>query len=282
VAAIPFAALIKGMVTGAYNYTVRNVKIKMPQLPMGFNGIRIIHISDIHIGSFMSTEPMKKAVKMINDQKADLILFTGDLVNNVASETDGFLDILRELKAPMGVYSTLGNHDYGDYHPFTSKEEKIANLNRLKSIHEQVGFKLLLNQNTTLERNGDKISLIGMENWGAYGHFSKYGDMKKSLEGMESTPIKILMSHDPSHWTEQVSKEYTDIDLTLAGHTHGMQFGIEIPGFKWSPIQYMYKHWAGLYTSGKQYLYVNRGLGFLGYPGRVGIMPEITVIELVS
>ena len=280
-AAIPFASLIKGMITGAYDYTVHRSKVKIPNLPESFKGLKIVQISDIHIGSFISTEPLEKAFKIIQDLKPDVILFTGDLVNNLASETDGFTDTLRMLKAPMGVYSILGNHDYGDYHQFPSPEEKVANLNRLKAVHGEVGFRLLLNENVHLERNGEKIAILGIENWGAYGRFPKYGKLDEALKGTENTAVKILMSHDPSHWTEVISKQNPDINLTLSGHTHGMQFGIEIPGFKWSPIKYMYPHWADLYSNTKgQYLYVNRGLGFLGYPGRVGILPEITVIEL--
>lgn len=239
-----------------------------------------MQISDIHSGSFASREPLLKALKIIKEQNADVIFFTGDLVNNLSLETDDYVDIFKEIKAPMGVFSTLGNHDYGDYMQWNSKEEKIKNLDRLKSVHAQSGWKLLMNEHQVLQRGEDKIAVIGIENWGAHMHFPKYGDMKKAYSGAEQYPVKLLLSHDPSHWDAQVRKEYGDIDITFSGHTHGFQFGIEIPGFRWSPSQYVYKQWAGLYNEGKQYLYVNRGLGFLGYPGRVGILPEITVMEL--
>jgi predicted MPP superfamily phosphohydrolase len=214
------------------------------------------------------------------EQEPDLVFFTGDLVNNVATEMDGFIDVFSNIKAPLGVFSILGNHDYGDYVKWPSKDAKEANLNRLKEIHGEMGWRLLLNENVTIEKDGDTIALIGIENWGAKGNFSRYGDLQKAYEGTTSHPFKILLSHDPSHWEAQVCKDYKDIDLMFSGHTHGMQFGVEIPGFRWSPVQYMYKHWAGVYRSSNQKLYVNRGFGFLGYPGRVGILPEITLIEL--
>jgi predicted MPP superfamily phosphohydrolase len=198
----------------------------------------------------------------------------------VATEMDGFIDVFSNIKAPLGVFSILGNHDYGDYVKWPSKDAKEANLNRLKEIHGEMGWRLLLNENVTIEKDGDTIALIGIENWGAKGNFSRYGDLQKAYEGTTSHPFKILLSHDPSHWEAQVCKDYKDIDLMFSGHTHGMQFGVEIPGFRWSPVQYMYKHWAGVYRSSNQKLYVNRGFGFLGYPGRVGILPEITLIEL--
>ena len=215
------------------------------------------------------------------EHEPDLVFFTGDLVNNVATEMDGFIDVFSNIKAPMGVFSILGNHDYGDYVKWPSKAAKEDNLNRLKEIHGEMGWRLLLNENVTLEKDGESIALIGIENWGAKGNFSRYGDLQKAYEGTGSHPFKILLSHDPSHWEAQVCKDYKDIDLMFSGHTHGMQFGVELPGFRWSPVQYMYKQWAGIYRNSKQKLYVNRGFGFLGYPGRVGILPEITLIELV-
>ena len=253
----------------------------MKNLPSEFKGLRIIQISDIHSGSLDDPEAVSKGVDLIMREKPDLILFTGDLVNNQAEEVNPYLKIFGQLKAPMGVYSVLGNHDYGDYVSWPSEVAKRENLDALKQHHVDLGWRLLLNEHVLLERNSQQIALIGIENWGARG-FAKYGDMKKAVAGLEhvNVPIKILLSHDPSHWEAEVRKEYRDIDLTLSGHTHGMQFGIDIPGFKWSPVQYVYKQWAGLYQDENQSLYVNRGYGFIGYQGRVGILPEITLIEL--
>jgi predicted MPP superfamily phosphohydrolase len=202
-------------------------------------------------------------------------------VNNKADEMDEYRDLFAQLRAPLGVYSVLGNHDYGDYVKWDTEEQKIANLNALKKVHADMGWRLLMNEHVVLERDGAQIALLGVENWGAKASFPKYGQLDRAYAGAEKYPFKILMSHDPSHWDAQVRKEYSDIDLMLSGHTHGMQFGVEIPGFRWSPVQYIYNQWAGLYDDGKQKLYVNRGYGFLGYPGRVGILPEITVLELV-
>lgn len=281
-AAIPFFSLIYGMIYGKYQYKIRKVSIKNPRIPAAFNGIKIVQFSDFHIGSFMDSGHVEKAIDLINAQKPDILLFTGDLVNDQALELDEFKEILKKLHAPMGIYSILGNHDYGDYYQWENFEQKRANLERLKSLKAEMGWKLLLNENLELNINDQKISLIGVENWSAVGRFPKYGDLKKAMQGIDSETFKILMSHDPSHWDAQVRQEYPGIHLTLSGHTHGMQFGVEIPGFKWSPVQYVYKNWAGMYNNGEQYLYVNRGLGFIGYPGRVGILPEITVFELQS
>ena len=264
-----------------YNYRIRTVKIKFPNLPGSFKGLRILQLSDIHSGSFSNKQAVNNGISMALKEKPDLILFTGDLVNDRAVEMTDYKDVFSRLSAPMGVYSTLGNHDYGDYAQWNSEEDKAANLEHLKNIHAEMGWRLLMNEHIIFERNNEKIALIGIENWGAKGHFPKYGKLDIAYKGTENIPFKILMSHDPSHWDAQVRPDYPSIDLTLAGHTHGMQFGVEIPHFKWSPIQYMYKQWAGLYKTENQYLYVNRGYGFLGYPGRVGILPEITVIELV-
>ncbi len=277
---IPAFSFLYGMVRGAYKYRVHNVKIDSPNLPEAFNGFKIVQISDMHTGSFMSNSPVKTAFEIIMQQKADLILFTGDLVNNVASETKDFVEDYKTLKAPYGVYSVLGNHDYGDYVSWDSQTAKHENLEALKKVQAEAGWRLLMNEHVALEKDGEKIALLGIENWGGSMRFPKYGKMKEAHKGTEDYKFKILMSHDPSHWDKQVRTEYPDVDLTLSGHTHGMQFGIEIPGFKWSPVQYLYKQWAGLYKQDNQYLYVNRGLGFLGYPGRLGIWPEITVIEL--
>lgn len=275
-----FGTLIYGF-SNKYNYQVKRVKLAYDNLPPGFKGLKIVHISDIHSGSFNDKNAVEKGVQKILNEKPDLVLFTGDLVNDKATEMEAFMEVFKKIKAPMGVYSTLGNHDYGDYVQWDSKEAKATNLLQLKGVHAALGWNLMMNENKILEKNGDKIALLGIENWGAKGRFPKYGKMDRAYPGTESIPFKILMSHDPSHWDAQVRTVYPDIDLMLAGHTHGMQFGIELPGFKWSPVQLMYKQWAGLYEEGKQKLYVNRGYGFIGYPGRVGILPEITVIELV-
>jgi len=279
---VPAISLIYGMVRGAYKYRVHKVIVKSPNIPEAFNGFKIVQLSDIHSGSFLSTDPLVKAFNIVLDQKPDMILFTGDLVNNESTETEPHLQSYKMLKAPYGVYSSLGNHDYGDYKKWESEEAKRQNLEELKAVHEKSGWRLLMNEHVPIEKDGQKIALLGIENWGGNLNFPKYGKLENAHAGTENYPFKILLSHDPSHWDMQVSVErkYKDIDLTLSGHTHGMQFGIEIPGFKWSPVKYFYKHWAGLYKQDNQYLYVNRGLGFLGYPGRLGIWPEITVIEL--
>ncbi len=279
-----FISLMHGF-SNKYNYEVRRIKLVFDNLPPSFKGLKIIQISDIHSGSFTDKSAVGKGVDKILQEKADLLLFTGDLVNNLAEEMEDYMDVFSRLKAPMGVFSVLGNHDYGDYYYGSNPvgEKAIAkenNLERLKKTHAELGWRLLMNEHVVLEKNGAQIALLGIENWSAKARFPKYGKMKEAYAGAEKYPFKILMSHDPSHWDAQVRTQYPDIDLALAGHTHGMQFGVELPGFKWSPVQYLYKQWAGLYEEGKQKLYVNRGYGFIGYPGRVGIMPEITVIEL--
>ncbi len=270
-------------ITNRYRYRVHRLQLKLADLPEAFRGMRIVQLSDIHSGSFDNRKAVEHGVEMVMDERPDLILFTGDLVNNKADEIQPYINIFSKLKAPLGIYSTLGNHDYGDYVPWPSIEDKAKNLQWLKDSHAKMGWRLLMNEHVVLERNGDKIALLGIENWGAKAGFPKYGNMNKAYEGLEEkqVPFKILLSHDPSHWDAQVRPEYPNVQLTFSGHTHGMQMGIEIPGFKWSPSQYVYKEWAGLYREGKQYLYVNRGFGFLGYPGRLGILPEITVIDLV-
>ena len=274
-----FGSLLYGF-TNKYRYQVRKVKLSYPNLPASFKGLKIVHISDIHSGSFNDKQAVQHGVEKIMALQPDLVLFTGDLVNNTADEMDDYKDVFSQVKAPMGVYSTLGNHDYGDYVQWDSPELKKANLDRLKGVHAELGWRLLMNEHIVFERNDDRIALIGIENWSNKARFPKYGDMARAYDGAQQYAFKILMSHDPSHWDAQVLTEYKDVDLMLAGHTHGMQFGVEIPGFKWSPVQYVYRKWAGLYEEGKQKLYVNRGFGFLGYPGRVGVMPEITFIEL--
>jgi predicted MPP superfamily phosphohydrolase len=281
--AIPFVTLMYGLVRNPYRYKVFTEKVALHKLPAALRGLRIVQISDIHSGSFTFKEPVKEAIQMINDLKPDIILFTGDLVNERADEMDRFIDVFDKISAPYGIYSVLGNHDYGDYHHWESQEAKEQNLEKLKETHRQLGWTLLNNENRLLEIKGESVAVIGVENYSAHPRFPKYGDLAKARQGADDAKLKLLLSHDPSHWKEQVTSEHNDIDITFSGHTHGMQFGVEIPGWiKWSPIQYVYKQWAGLYQNGNQYLYVNRGLGFHGYPGRVGILPEITCIELES
>jgi predicted MPP superfamily phosphohydrolase len=269
-------------VSNRYRYRIRKVRLAFNNLPAAFRGLKVAQISDIHTGSFDNPEAVARGIREVLDQKPDIILFTGDLVNNKADEVDNYRKIFSRLQAPMGVYSTLGNHDYGDYVSWDTQEAKAKNLETLKQAHADFGWRLLMNEHVVLSRGDASIALIGIENWGAKANFPKYGDMKAAYKGLreKNIPFKILLSHDPSHWDAQVTQEYKDIDLTFSGHTHGMQFGVEIPWIKWSPVQYMYKKWAGLYQEGSQYLYVNRGFGFLGYPGRLGILPEITLIEL--
>jgi len=263
---------------------VINVKLHAPGIPKQFNGFKIVQISDIHTGSFISDSPMKDAVKIINDQNADVIFFTGDLVNEVAEEALPFIDVLKNISAKHGVYSILGNHDYGDYfYQKNDLEGKKHNFAVMRDVHQQLGWDLLLNEHRSIENNGERINIIGVENWGSSKRFQKHGDVSRARLGMDDDAFKILLSHDPSHWDAFVRKEHRDIALTLSGHTHGFQLGIEIPGYiKWSPSKYLYKQWAGLYQEAGQWIYVNRGLGFLGYPGRLGMLPEITVIELQS
>ncbi len=271
-------------ISNRYDYHIRRVKLALPKLPEAFRGMKIVQISDIHSGSFDNHDAVARGVQQIMAEGADLILFTGDLVNNKAEEIEPYKDIFSKLNAPLGVFSTLGNHDYADYVPewHDRPDIKRANLQRLMQHHADMGWRLMMNEHVLLSRGADKIALIGIENWSAKPQFPKYGKMAQAYSGLSNGDglVKILMSHDPSHWDAQVLTQYPDVDLTLSGHTHGMQFGIEIPGLKWSPVKYVYKKWAGLYQEGAQYLYVNRGYGFLGYPGRLGILPEITVITL--
>ena len=275
-----FGTLLYGF-SNKYNYQFKKLQLAFENLPSSFRGLKIIHISDIHSGSFTDKNAVHKGVQKILDQKPDLILFTGDLVNNRHDEMNDYMDVFNKINAPLGVFSILGNHDYGDYIHWDSEDEKMKNLEKLKEVHTALGWRLLLDENIVLEKEGDKISIIGVQNISGKSGFKSYGNLQKAYAGAKDHPFKILMSHDPSHWDSEVRLNYPDIDLMLAGHTHGMQFGVEIAGFKWSPVQYIYKQWAGLYLEGSQKLYVNRGFGFIGYPGRVGILPEITIIELV-
>jgi predicted MPP superfamily phosphohydrolase len=279
--AVPFVSLIWGMAKGATDYTVKRVTLRFPNLPVAFDGFKVLQISDLHTGSFQSKEPLQRAVQLINQQGADLIFMTGDLVNNVATEVEEHIDTLAGIKSELPIFSVLGNHDYADYVDWENQggtPAKQANLQRLMNNHAKIGWRLMMDEHHHIERGGEKIAVLGVQNWGANLRFPKYGNLAKAHSGSEA-PFKILLSHDPSHWDAQVH-EYPDIDLTLSGHTHGMQFGVNLSFLKWSPVQYAYKQWAGLYQRGKQYLYVNAGLGFIGYPGRVGFLPEITVFEL--
>ena len=253
----------------------------MNGLPNSFKGFKIIHISDIHSGSLKDQAAVLKGIELIQKQNADLILFTGDLVNDRATEMQDWMTTFGQLKAPHGVFSTLGNHDYGDYVKWDSLEAKKQNLEDLKKVHHELGWQLLMNENAIINKEQDSIRLVGIENWGAKARFPKYGKMDQAMQGITQKEVVILLSHDPSHWEAEVIPKYQQVQLMLSGHTHGMQFGLENPYFKWSPVQWVYKQWAGHYKVQEQQLYVNRGFGFLGYPGRVGILPEITLIELV-
>lgn len=278
-ATVPFGAFTYGIISGAHDYRVRRLTVSLPNLPKAFDGMRIGQLSDIHSGSFYNKTAVKGGVEMMMKEKPDVIFFTGDLVNNQSSEVVDYFTIFQKLKAPYGVFSVTGNHDYGDYFNWSSPEAKAQNFRDLIKAHKELGYDLLLNEHRMLELGGEKIAIIGNENWGA-GRFSRYGKLDLAHKGTDEAAVKLLLSHDPSHWDAQVRKDYKDIDIMFAGHTHGFQFGVEIGGFKWSPSQYVYKQWAGLYQQENQYLYVNRGFGFIGYPGRVGIPPELTILQL--
>jgi predicted MPP superfamily phosphohydrolase len=280
IAAIPFLSLLYGMTKGKYNFKVLKQTIYFPDLPDNFDGMTITQISDVHSGSFDNHEAINHAIDMVNAQKSDIILFTGDIVNTHATEMHPWIETFKRIETPpMGKYSVLGNHDYGEYVTWPNQKAKQENFEAIKNLHRQIDFKLLLNENIKLERGGQQIALVGVENWGE--GFKQAGDLSKAGAGLKPQDFKILMSHDPSHWEYEIKNHPANYHLTLAGHTHGLQFGIEIPGvIKWSPVQYRYKQWAGLYENLGRYIYVNRGFGFHAYPGRVGIWPEITVIEL--
>ncbi len=280
IAALPFGALLYGMYKGKYNFKVLKYTLEFDDLPASFDGYRITQISDVHSGSFDDRKMVEYGVSLINKQKSDVILFTGDMVNNKTEEMKPWADLFSTLEAKDGKYSILGNHDYGDYIPWKTQELKRQNLQDLKDLQQKMGYDLLLNEHRYLTKGSDKLALIGVENWGR-GGFIKVGDLDKATSGLQDTDFKILMSHDPSHWEDVVIPGEQHVHLTLSGHTHGMQFGIEIPGWiKWSPVKWRYKYWAGVYQEKGQFINVNRGFGFLGYPGRVGIWPEITVITL--
>jgi predicted MPP superfamily phosphohydrolase len=278
-AAIPFVSFIYGIVQGKYNYKVIKYQLTFNDLPEAFDGFTITQISDIHSGSFTNKEKIKYGVDLINDQNSDIMLFTGDIVNNKADEMDDWIDVFDKLEAKEGKYSILGNHDYGDYMDWKNPQDKIDNFQKVKDIHQKIGFDLLLDEHRYLEKDGQRIALLGVENWGK--GFNQAGDLKKASAKINKEDFKILMSHDPSHWEHKVKQDDFNYHLTLSGHTHGLQMGIEIPGWiKWSPSQFVYKQWAGLYEEFGRYINVNRGFGYHAFPGRVGIWPEITVIEL--
>ncbi len=281
VAALPFITMNYGMISSSvYDYKLKRKTIYLPNLPKSFDGIRIGQISDVHSGSFYDKVAVQGGVDMLNAEKCDVIFFTGDLVNDRTSEMKDYTNIFDKVKAPLGVYSILGNHDYGDYVQWPSVAAKQKNLEDLYEVHKNLGWDLLRNENRSLKLGGDEIAIIGVENWGSSLRFPRKGDIEKAKIGTEEAPVKLLLSHDPSHWRAQILPNHKDIDMMFAGHTHGMQFGIEFGDFKWSPAQYVYPEWSGLYENNKQKLYVNVGYGFLGYPGRVGILPEITIFEL--
>jgi uncharacterized protein len=275
-------ALTYGVFRGGHNYKVFRKTITLKGLPKAFDGTVILQLSDIHAGSFWSKDAVKKGVQMAIEQEADMVFFTGDLVNNLASEMDGYKDIFGQISAPMGVYSILGNHDYADYLPNLSQRERSENMDAMIQTHKDLGWRLLMNENVILEKDGEKLAVIGIENWSAHRQFTKYGKLDQAYAGTEVASTKLLLSHDPSHWKSQVLTEYPNIDVTFSGHTHGMQMGVEIGNVKWSPSKFMYPEWAGHYSKGDQHLYVNRGFGYLGYPGRFGIRPEISLITLKS
>lgn len=277
-ALLPFASILNGITRGKYDYTVHSLTLRFPDLPPAFHGFKLAQISDIHSGSFDSIDGVQKGIDLVNAQKADVILFTGDLVNARSEEMEPWVKLFGQLRAPMGQFSVLGNHDYSSrWVQYNDKKDETSNFQEVIDMHKRIGFTLMMNENTTLERDGQKIHLLGVENWGK-PPFPQHGDLDKTLQGVPADAFSILMSHDPTHWDAKVLPHNQKIHLTLSGHTHGAQFGFELPGIKWSPVQYVYPRWAGLYEEAKQYLYVNRGFGFLGFSGRIGIKPEVTVI----
>jgi hypothetical protein len=278
VAAIPLFSLSYG-ITCSYDYRIRKQQIYFKNLPSEFDGIIVGQISDIHSGSFYNKKAVLGGIEMLLGQKPDVIFFTGDLVNGVASEMRDYQDLFSKVKAPLGVFSTLGNHDYGMYEKWPNESARLKNIEDVKKTHKLMGWDLLMNENRRIKIDGAEIGILGIENWGT-GRFPKLGKMEEAVKNTDDLPIKLLLSHDPSHWRAEVLPKYSNIDMSFAGHTHGAQFGIESEYLKWSPVQYIYDEWAGLYKEGHQQLYVNVGYGFIGYPGRVGILPEITIFEL--
>ncbi|HOT02038.1 MAG TPA: metallophosphoesterase [Acidobacteriota bacterium] len=280
-AGIPLAGIVHGVVRARYAFTVRRERVALPGLPPAFDGFRILQLSDIHVGSFDDLAAVRDGITLANAQGADLIVFTGDLVNDVVDEVGAYGEVFAALRAPLGVLSVLGNHDYGDYHAWPSDREHAAHFQRMLDCHEALGWRLLRNEHAVFARGDDRLAVIGVENWSNRHGFHKRGDLERATRGLPVGAARILLTHDPSHWDSEVRPNFGGIGLTLSGHTHGFQFGVEVPGFRWSPVQYMYRQWAGLYREGGQYLYVNRGFGHVAFMGRVGIRPEIAVIELV-
>ncbi len=279
---IALSGLIIGMVRWAYDFRIRQMDVCLPNLQAGFKSLKIVQISDIHLGSWTSKAAIYEAVDLINRLDPDLVFFTGDMVNFSSKETKDFKDALEKIKARYGIFAVLGNHDFGDYINWDSEQAKQKNLLELEDFYKEIGWRLLRNENETIEIDGNKISIIGVDNWSKIKRFPRYGNLEMAYKGADNSDVKLLLSHDPTHWDTQVIKNFPEIDLTFSGHTHGFQFGVELKNFKWSPAQYLYKNWAGLYTYNSQYLYVNRGLGNIGYPGRLGILPEITFITIKS
>lgn len=279
--AMPFLFMGYGVVRNIYRYQVIRQKLKIKDLPRDLHGLKIVQISDVHSGTFPLKEPVMKGIEMINQLEPDIFVFTGDLVNSTADEIDPFIEYFAQIEARYGKFSMMGNHDYGDYHKWTSEREKLENDRAFVQKHGEMGWELLRNEHKNIQIGKSRVGVIGVENYSTLPQFPQKGDLRKATAGMEETDFSLLLSHDPTHWKAEVTEKYNEIDLTLSGHTHGFQFGIEIPGvIRWSPAQYIYKEWAGMYQTKNQFLYVNRGYGVLGYPGRVGILPEITLIEL--
>lgn len=276
---LPFFTLSFGILSGAHDYRVRKHILYLPHLPKSWDGVVIAQISDIHAGSFFNKTAVRGGVDLLMEQKPDMVFFTGDLVNNKSEELHAYFEVFKKVKAPLGVYATTGNHDYGDYAWWPSEAAKAKNFKDLKAGHKALGWDLLMNESRILKEGGEPLAIAGVENWGK-GRFPKYGNLDAAMEGIDDAPVKLLLSHDPSHWDLQVRPEYPAIDLMMAGHTHGFQFGIEWGSIRWSPSQYAYDQWAGMYRKGNQFLYVNRGYGYIGYPGRIGIPPEITLLTL--
>lgn len=274
------AALSYGVIRGSHNYQVINHTLTIPNLPEQFKGLKLLQISDIHSGSFWSKEAVQKGIELVKAQEADMVFFTGDIVNNDASEMDDYIDAFAQITAPLGVYATMGNHDYGEYVPDFRPEHLPKNIAKIQEVHDKLGWRLLMNEHQMIEKDGAQLAVVGIENWGDKMHFKRYGDLNKAITGVDKDIPTLLLSHDPSHWRSEVLKEYPQVDAMFSGHTHGMQFGVETGGWKWSPVKYVYPEWAGIYKEGHQQLYVNRGFGYLGFPGRLGIWPEITVFEL--
>ncbi|WP_432714129.1 metallophosphoesterase [Pedobacter sp.] len=286
VAAIPLSALTKGVISGAYDYQVKRQKLYFKNLPKSFEGIKVAQISDIHSGSFYNRIAVQGGVDLLLQEKPDVVFFTGDLVNDLAAEMKEYQSIFSKVKAPLGVFSILGNHDYGDYYFDRFKLDGVGNISKeknfrdLKEIHKNMGWDLLLNDHKRLRVDNEEIAIIGVENWGVNNQ-NNSGRLDLAMKDTNDLPVKLLLSHDPSHWRGEVLHKYPQIDAMFSGHTHGGQFGVQTASFQWSPVEYRYKEWAGLYKEGNQQLYVNVGFGFLGYPGRFGILPEITIFEFL-